>query len=104
VVHQVGPARDGAGRDRQRLDLVRPGLRRRRCDGAGRAPVEVVEQPHPDAALPGRAQGAEDDRLGVVVQVDVVDRDVERPLGTLDERREQPRDLERRLAAVGERA
>jgi len=45
-------------------------------------------------------QRAEDDRLGVVVQVDVVDRDVERPLGAFEERREEPSDLDGLLTAV----
>jgi hypothetical protein len=104
VVHEVGPAGDGARRDRQRLDLVRPRLRRRRRYRAGRSLIEVVEESHADAALGRRAQRAEDDRLGVVVQVDIVDRDVERPLRALDERREETRDLDRRLAAVAERS
>jgi hypothetical protein len=47
-------------------------------------------------------QRAEDDRLGVVVQVDVVDRDVERPLGAFEERREEPSDLDGLLTAVAE--
>jgi hypothetical protein len=37
------------------------------------------------AALGSRAQRPEDDRLRLVVEVDVVDRDVQRPLRALDE-------------------
>jgi len=100
VVHEVRPAGNRDGRDRKRLHLVRPRLRRRRRDRPERAPVEVVEQPHADSALARRAQRAEDDRLGLVVEVDVVDRDVERALGAFEERREQARDLDRLLPAV----
>jgi Mg-chelatase subunit ChlI len=102
VVHEVRPARNGARLDRQRLDLVDAGFRRRRRDRSGRPLVEVVEQTYAHSALSGRTQCAEDDLLRLVVEVDVVDRDVERPFGALEEGREQARDLDRPLSAVFE--
>jgi hypothetical protein len=54
--------------------------------------------------LPGRVlDRAGDQPLGLVGEAEVVDRDVEAVLGCLDEGGERGRDLDRRLAAVGER-
>jgi hypothetical protein len=44
-----------------------------------------------------------DDVGCVVLQADVVERDLERPLGPVEERAELARDVERLLPAVGER-
>ncbi len=53
VVHQVGHARDGRGRERQRLDELGLRLRRRRHGHGVAVVVEVVGEPHVDAARGG---------------------------------------------------
>jgi hypothetical protein len=65
----------------------------------------VLVEGEPDGhASSGRVLDcARDQPLGLVGEPEVVDRDVEAALGGLDERGECARDLDRRLAAVGER-
>jgi hypothetical protein len=104
VVHQVGPARHAAGRERERLDLVRPGLGRRWDRRTGCTTIDVVEQADAHAARGRVAQRPEDQPFIVVREIDVVDRDVERALCMFEERCEQARDLDRGLAAVRERS
>jgi hypothetical protein len=54
--------------------------------------------------LPGRVlDRSRDEALGLVGEAEVVDRDVEAALRGRDEAGECLRDLDRRLAAVGER-
>jgi hypothetical protein len=55
-----------------------------------------------DAALVRADQRVTDDIRRVVVQSDVVERKLQRLAGALDEGRDPPRDVQRRLAAVGE--
>ena len=66
--------------------------------------VDVVREPHGDAAFVRGSQRAADRRREVVGQVEVVDRDVERVLRGADEVGERLRSLGGRLAAVGQRA
>jgi hypothetical protein len=65
----------------------------------------VLVEGEPDGhASSGRVlERAGDQPLGLVGEAEVVDRDVEAALGGLDETGERLRDLDRRLAAVGER-
>jgi hypothetical protein len=65
----------------------------------------VLVEGEPDGhAAPGRVlERARDEALGLVGEAEVVDRDVEPALRGRDERGERLRDLDRRLAAVGER-
>jgi hypothetical protein len=65
--------------------------------------VEVVGQPHVDAARGGALQGIAYDRRQRIRQPDVVDGDLERVLRGRDEIGEGVCGLFRRLAAVGER-
>ena len=65
--------------------------------------VEVVEQPDVDAALVRADQCVADDRGRVVVEVDVVERELERLLRRRDEVRDSVRDVEGGLPAVGQR-
>jgi hypothetical protein len=55
-----------------------------------------------DAALGRADERSADDVARLVLQPDVVERELERLTRTLDERRDLPRDVQRRLAAVGE--
>jgi hypothetical protein len=66
--------------------------------------VVLVER-EPDGHAPaGRVlERARDEAFRLVGEAEVVDRDVEAALRARDERGEGPRDLDRRLAAVGER-
>ena len=65
--------------------------------------VDVVGEPHGDAARVRVAQGAADDGDEVVGKMQVVDRDVERVLRGSDEAGERVRGVDGRLAAVGQR-
>jgi hypothetical protein len=102
VVHQVGDARDGGGRERQLFDECRLGARRRRDVGL-LAVVDVVRETDRDAALRCGDERALDDLPQVVREVEIVDRDLERLLRTADEVRERVRRALRGLRAVGER-
>lgn len=62
--------------------------------------VDVVRQPDGDAALAGALEGIPDDLRRRVVEPDVVERDVERALGAVDEVGDRLRDLRRGLPAV----
>jgi hypothetical protein len=66
--------------------------------------VDVVGEPHRDAALGRGGEGALDDLREVVGKVEVVDRDLERVLRGCDEVGERLGRLLGRLAAVGEGA
>jgi hypothetical protein len=65
----------------------------------------VLVEGEPDGhASPGRVlDRSRDEALGLVGEAEVVDRDVEAALRGRDEAGERLRDLDRRLAAVGER-
>jgi hypothetical protein len=66
--------------------------------------ADVVDHPHGDSALRRVLDRAADDRRGLRRKMEVVLRDVERPLRGSDELLDLAGDLDRRLAAVGERA
>jgi hypothetical protein len=102
VVHQVGDAGDGGGRERQLFDEGRLRARRRR-DVCLLPVVDVVREPDRDAALRRGDERALDDLPQVVRQVKVVDRDLQRLLRAADEVRERVRRALRGLRAVGER-
>src|SRR5207302_2414044 len=57
-----------------------------------------------DAALRCTFDRARDDRLRLALELEVVDRDVEALLRLSEVVRQEPRDVDRLLAAVGERA
>jgi hypothetical protein len=102
VVHEVGRPGDACGRERQCLDEVGLGPRRRRDRRPG-AVVDVVREADRNAAVGGAGKCAFErvgERIG---QPQVVDRDVECLLRLREPVREQTRDVIRRLAAVGER-
>jgi hypothetical protein len=102
VVHQVGDAGDGGGRERQLLDEGR--LRARRRRDVGLLPVvDVVREADRDAALRRGDERALDDLPQVVGQVEVVDRDLERLLRAADEVREYVRRALGGLRSVRER-
>jgi hypothetical protein len=65
--------------------------------------VLVERQPDGHASSGSVLERAGDEPLGLVGEAEVVDRDVERALRGRDEAGERLRDLDRRLAAVGER-
>ena len=102
VVHQVGNPRDPARLDGQRLDRLGPRLRRRR-HGDRPGMVDVVEEPHADAALLRGEQRREDERPGLRLEADVVQSQLEALARGVDERGDLGRDAPRGLAAVGER-
>jgi hypothetical protein len=64
--------------------------------------VDVVQEPHGDAALARSDKRTSHDRREWIRQAQVVDRDLERPLRRGDVVRENVCDPLRRLAAVGE--
>jgi hypothetical protein len=66
--------------------------------------VDVVDEPHRDAALVRVRDRALDDRRELGRQVDVVDCDLERPPRGADEVGERVRDVVGLLAAVRQRA
>ena len=66
--------------------------------------VDVVREPHCDAALLGSLELAGDDRLEIGRKVEVVDRDLERVLRGRDEGGERVGCLLGGLPAVGQRA
>ena len=103
VVHQIRPAVDRDGRERERLEQARLGLRRR-GDGNAVAPVEVVGELDAHAALVGADERGSHDVGRLVVQAHVVQGQIERPAGAVEKRRQLPRDLQRGLTAVGEGA
>jgi hypothetical protein len=65
--------------------------------------VLVEGEPNRDALLRRALDRSRDEALGLVCEPEVVDRDLERPLRGGDEVGQRVRDLDRRLAAVGER-
>ena len=103
VVHEVGHARDRLVRDAERRDQLRVGLGRRR-HGDRVAVADVVDDPHRDAARVRRADRAADDLRGLVEQVEVVVRQVERALRAREEFGDRLRDLDGGLAALAVRA
>lgn len=102
MVHQIGDAGNGRGRERQLLDELRLGARRRR-DVCLLGVVDVVREPNGDAALRRSDERALDDVLQVVREMEVVDGDLERRRRGADEVRECAGRALRRLRAVGER-
>lgn len=66
--------------------------------------VDVIGEANWDIAVAGSLEGAPDDLLRLVVEPDVVERDVEAVLGRVDELGDRLRDLGRRLSAVSQRA
>jgi hypothetical protein len=93
VVHQVRPTRHGRGLERQRLDQIGLGLRRRRDGWTIDDLVHVVDQPDVDAALVRADECAADDVARLVRQPDVVERQFESLPRAVDERRDLPRDI-----------
>jgi hypothetical protein len=65
--------------------------------------VEVVREPDADAAARGSDDRGADDLGRLVAETQVVEREIERLPRLAEERSRFVRDLERRLAAVGER-
>ncbi len=65
--------------------------------------IDVVGEPDGDAALGRGGERALDAVGDRAAEADVVERQVERPLGRGEERVELVRDVGRRLAAVGQR-
>jgi hypothetical protein len=102
VVHQIGDAGNRGGRERQLLDELRFGVRRRR-DVRLLGVVDVVCEPDGDAALRGSDERALDDQLQVVGKMEVVDGDLERCRRGADEVRERAGRALRGLRSVGER-
>jgi hypothetical protein len=100
VVHEIRPAGNRGGLERQRLDQARLGLRRRRHRRTLVDLVNVVDEPHVHAALVRTDKRATNDVRRFVVQPDVVERQLECLARFVDERRDLPRDLDRGLAAV----
>ena len=80
MVHEVGPARDGRGLEREGLDERRIGLRGRRHRRTLVLLVDVVDEPDVDASLVRGDERAIDDVGRVVVETDVVERELERLL------------------------
>jgi hypothetical protein len=103
VVHEVRPAGDGGRLERQRLDQARLRLRRRRDRRPFVLLVEVVEQADVDAAVVRADERVPHDVGRVVVQAQVVERELERLLRGRNEVRDSVRDVERGLPAVGQR-
>jgi hypothetical protein len=101
-VHQIRPTGHGRGLERQRLDQIGLGLRRRRDGRTLVDLVDVVDKPDVNAALVRADEGSADDVPRLVVQPDVVERELERLACPADERRDLARDVQRCLAAVGE--
>lgn len=64
--------------------------------------VDVVEEPHADPTRVRGREGADDEPLGLALEADVVEREVERALGRVQERGGLSRDLGRLLSAVRE--
>src|SRR5207244_567030 len=64
--------------------------------------VHVVNEPHVDATLVRADQRGLDDISRLGVQPDVVERKLQRLARAVYERRDPPRDLQRRLPAIGE--
>ena len=64
--------------------------------------IHVVDQPDVYAAFVRADERTADDVSRPVLQPDVVEGELERLARALDERRDPPRDVERRLAAIGE--
>ena len=99
MVHQVGDAGDRPRRDRQRLEQLGRRLRRRRHrDRAG--VVDVVDEPHGDASILGAEERSLDDLRRLVVQPDVVERELEALLRGVEELGHLVRDVDGGLAAV----
>jgi hypothetical protein len=65
--------------------------------------VDVVREPDGDAAIVRGSERAADDRVEIVGEMEVVDRDVERVLRRGEEPGERVRGVGGRLAAVGQR-
>jgi hypothetical protein len=98
-MHEVRDACDGEVWDAERRDQLDVGLGRRRH--GDRIPVtDVVDHPHGHASLRGIPDRAADDLRGLFGQVEVVLREVERPLRLVDERLDGVRDLDSLLTTV----
>jgi hypothetical protein len=102
VVHEVGDAGNGGGRERQLLDELRLRMRRRR-DVRLLGVVDVVREPDCDAALRGSDERTLDDLLQIVRKMEVVDGDLERRRRGADKVRERAGRAPRGLRSVGER-
>src|SRR5438046_3067508 len=101
-MHQVRHAGNRSGRERERFEQARLGVRRGRHLLVGRR-VDVVRKTYGDAALRSSVQRAAHDLREGVRQPDVVDRDLEGLLGGGDEVGERLCRALGRLAAVYER-
>ena len=102
MVHQVGNASDPTFGHTQGLDELEVGLRRRRH--RDRIPVvDVVDHPNRHAPRRRVLDRSADDRRGLGRKVEVVLRKVEGLLGPAEEGLDLTGDLDRLLAAVGQR-
>ena len=99
VVHQVGHAGDRPRRDRERLEQLGCGLRRRRHRDRARV-VDVVDEPHRDAALLRADERSLDDLGRLVVESDVVERELEARACGAEELGDLVRDVDGALPAV----
>jgi hypothetical protein len=103
-VHQIGPARNADGLEGKGFDQIGLGLRRGRNGRTLVLLVEVVDEPDVNVTFVCGHERAADDVGGLVVQAEVVERELERLLRGLDEPRDEPCNVERRLPAVSQRA
>ena len=101
MVHQVGDARDAAGGDRQLGENLGAG-RRRRVDRRRSIGVGVVDEADLRPPLRRLPQRVGDDRPGRVRQPDVVERQIQAPLGCADEGCDTAGNVLGALAAVGQ--
>jgi hypothetical protein len=94
VVHQVRPARNTRGLEGERLDQVWLRLRRRRHGWTIVGLVDVVDEPHVYAALMRADDRITDDVARLILQPDVVERELERLARAVNERRDLARDVQ----------
>ncbi len=105
MVHEVGLAGDGAGREGERLDAVGLGEGRRQPAGPVRVVVvDVVGEPHRDAAVVGVAQRPGHGVADGAREPHVVEREVERAPGGGQEGPHRLADLLGALAALDQGA
>src|SRR3989442_11408883 len=97
------PARHRCRLEAQGLDQARFRYWRRRHGRTLVDLVPVVDQPDVNTPLVRCDQRAADDVSGLVLQAEVVERELQRLTCAVDERGDLLRDAQRRLTAVGER-
>ena len=102
MVHQIRPAWNRCGGEWQRLDQRRFGFRWGRNRRALVDLVDVVHEPNVDSALVCTDKRPPHDVRGLVVQANVVERELERLLRTVDECGDRACDVDGSLTTVGE--